>query len=151
MTRNRRRAARPGGRRLNANIQPYDRWIPARHRPPCSRKRPRSRTAGTRGQLPADEPYLDLAQYEQLIALGTADADARDCPVDDVTARRLAIWMAARPQHPVLARDWSALPVPARSAPSCRPSCASMPAPAPTSIISRRPGSTATPSAAARG
>ena len=54
--------------------------------------------------MPGDEPYLDLAQYEQLIALGTAAADARDCPVDDVTARRLAIWMAARPQHPVLAR-----------------------------------------------
>ena len=59
---------------------------------------------GPAGQLPGDEPYLDLAQYEQLIALGTADADARDRPVDDVTARRLAIWMAARPQHPVLAR-----------------------------------------------
>ncbi len=54
--------------------------------------------------MPGDEPYLELAQYEQLIALGTADADARDRPVDDVTARRLAIWMAARPQHPVLAR-----------------------------------------------
>ena len=64
-------------------------------RPPC-RDLP--------AQLPGDEPYLDLAQYEQLIAFGTADADARDGPVDDVTARRLAIWMAARPQHPVLAR-----------------------------------------------
>ncbi len=59
---------------------------------------------GPAGQLPGDEPYLELAEYEQLIALGTADADARDRPVDDVTARRLAIWMAARPQHPVLAR-----------------------------------------------
>ena len=59
---------------------------------------------GPAGQLPGDEPYLDLAQYEQLIALGTADADARNRPVDDITARRLAIWMAARPQHPVLAR-----------------------------------------------
>ena len=71
---------------------------------PVSRERQRRRPAGTGGQLPGDEPYLDLAQYEQLIALGTADADARDRPVDDVTARRLAIWMAARPQHPVLAR-----------------------------------------------
>ncbi len=59
---------------------------------------------GPVGQLPGDEPYLNLAQYEQLIAIGTADADARDRPVDDVTARRLAIWLAARPQHPVLAR-----------------------------------------------
>ncbi len=60
--------------------------------------------AGPVGQLPGDQPYLDLAQYEQLIAIGTADADARDRPVDDVTARRLAIWLAARPQHPVLAQ-----------------------------------------------
>ena len=71
---------------------------------PVSRERQRRRPAGPAGQLPGDEPYLDLAQYEQLIAIGTADADARDRPVDDVTARRLAIWMAARPQHPVLAR-----------------------------------------------
>ena len=60
--------------------------------------------AGPVGQLPDDEPYLDLSQYERLIDIGTADADARDRPVDDVTARRLAIWLAARPQHPVLAR-----------------------------------------------
>jgi hypothetical protein len=60
--------------------------------------------AGPVGQLPGDQPYLDLSQYERLIDAGTADADARDRPVDDVTARRLAIWLAARPQHPVLAR-----------------------------------------------
>ena len=59
---------------------------------------------GPVGQLPGDEPYLDLAQYERLIEIGTTDADVRDRPVDDITARRLAIWMAARPQHPVLAR-----------------------------------------------
>ncbi len=59
---------------------------------------------GPAGQLPGDEPYLTLAQYEQLIEIGTADADARNRPVDDITARRLAIWLAARPQHPVLAR-----------------------------------------------
>ncbi len=60
--------------------------------------------AGPIGQLPGDEPYLDLAQYEQLIEVGIADADARDRPVDDITARRLAIWLAARPQHPAFAR-----------------------------------------------
>ena len=60
--------------------------------------------AGPVGQLPGDQPYLDLSQYERLIDIGTADADARDRPVDDVTARRLAIWLAARPQHPDLAR-----------------------------------------------
>ncbi len=60
--------------------------------------------AGPVGQLPGDQPYLDLSQYERLIDIGTADADARDRPVDDITARRLAIWLAARPQHPDLAR-----------------------------------------------
>src|SRR5271166_1003846 len=60
--------------------------------------------AGPVGQLPGDQPYLDLSQYERLIGIGTADADARDRPVDDITARRLAIWLAARPQHPDLAR-----------------------------------------------
>ena len=35
---------------------------------------------GPAGQLPGDEPYLDLAQYEQLIALGTADADSPGPP-----------------------------------------------------------------------
>ncbi len=60
--------------------------------------------AGPVGQLSSDEPYLDLSQYERLIDIGTADADARDRPVDDVTARRLAIWLAASPQHPDLAR-----------------------------------------------
>jgi len=54
--------------------------------------------------LSGDEQYLDLAQYERLITIGTAGADAKDCPVDDLTAPRLAIWMAARPQHPALAR-----------------------------------------------
>ena len=60
--------------------------------------------AGPVGQLPGDQPYLNLPQYERLIAIGTADADARDGPVDDITARRLAIWLAARPQHPVFAQ-----------------------------------------------
>ncbi len=44
-------------------------------------------------------PYLELSQYEQLIAVGIAAADAKDRPVDDVTARRLAIWLAARRNH----------------------------------------------------
>ena len=38
--------------------------------------------------------------YERLIDYGTAVADAQDRPVDHVTARRLAIWLAARPQAP---------------------------------------------------
>ena len=53
---------------------------------------------------PGDSRYLELSQYEQLITAGIADADAKDRPVDDVTARRLAIWLAARPQPPVFAQ-----------------------------------------------
>ena len=54
-------------------------------------------------QLPEDGPYLSLVQYEQLIGDGIADADARGSAVDHVTARRLAIWLAARPQAPAFA------------------------------------------------
>jgi len=41
--------------------------------------------------------------YERLIADGIAEADSRGTIIDHVTARRLAIWMAARPQT----RDFS--------------------------------------------
>jgi hypothetical protein len=51
-----------------------------------------------------DQLLPDLAQYEQLIAEGTAIADAQDGPVDHVTARRLAIWLAAQPQDPSFAQ-----------------------------------------------
>jgi hypothetical protein len=50
-------------------------------------------------------PPLDLPTYERFIGDGIADADARGTPVDHVTARRLAIWLAARPQAPVFARS----------------------------------------------
>ena len=40
------------------------------------------------------------ALYERLIADGIAEADSRGTIVDHVTARRLAIWLAARPQAP---------------------------------------------------
>jgi hypothetical protein len=55
------------------------------------------------GSAPAG-PWLDLPAYERFINDGIADADARGTPVDHVTARRLAIWLAARPQPPVFAR-----------------------------------------------
>ena len=42
----------------------------------------------------------DLHMYERLIGDGIAAADARGSAVDHVTARRLAIWLAARPQSP---------------------------------------------------
>ena len=46
----------------------------------------------------------DLALYERLIGDGIAAADARGSAVDHVTARRLAICLAARPQSPVFAQ-----------------------------------------------
>jgi hypothetical protein len=54
--------------------------------------------------LPRDGQFLDLAQYERLIGDGIAAADGQGSAVDHVTARRLAIWLAARPQSPVFAR-----------------------------------------------
>jgi hypothetical protein len=41
--------------------------------------------------------------YERLIDDGIAEADSRGTIVDHVTARRLAIWLAARPREPVYA------------------------------------------------
>jgi hypothetical protein len=43
--------------------------------------------------------------YERLIDDGIAEADSRRTNVDHVTARRLAIWLAARPQAPDFAHD----------------------------------------------
>jgi hypothetical protein len=56
--------------------------------------------AGPGCRLPRNGPLPDLALYERLIAAGIAAADRRGTIVDHVTARRLAIWMAARPQEP---------------------------------------------------
>ncbi len=54
-------------------------------------------------RLPEDGPLPDLALYERLIADGIAEADSRGTIVDHLTARRLATWLAARPQEPVFA------------------------------------------------
>jgi hypothetical protein len=51
-------------------------------------------------QLPQTGPLPDLPMYERLIDDGIADADRRGTIVDHLTARRLAIWLAARPQVP---------------------------------------------------
>jgi hypothetical protein len=59
--------------------------------------------AGPGYQLPEDGPLPDLALYERLIDDGIAEADSRGTIVDHITARRLAIWLAARPQEPVYA------------------------------------------------
>ena len=58
----------------------------------------------------------DLPLYERLIGDGIAAADARGSAVNHVTARRLAICLAAQPQSPVFAQTWSASPAPAQSA-----------------------------------
>jgi len=49
-------------------------------------------------------PLPDLALYERLIDKGIAAADSQDTIVDHLTARRLAIWLAARPQEPEFAQ-----------------------------------------------
>ena len=55
-------------------------------------------------RLPEDGPLPDLSLYERLIGDGITAADTRGTAVDHLTARRLAIWLAARPQSPVFAR-----------------------------------------------
>jgi hypothetical protein len=55
-------------------------------------------------RLPEDGPLPDLPLYERLIDDGIAAADAKGGPVDHLTARRLAIWLAARPQPLVIAQ-----------------------------------------------
>jgi hypothetical protein len=55
-------------------------------------------------RAPEDGRLLDLPIYERLIDHGIAAADARGDSVDHVTARRLAIWLAARPQPPVFSQ-----------------------------------------------
>ena len=52
-----------------------------------------------------DSQLPDLRLYERLIGDGIAAADARGSAVDHVTARRLAICLAARPQSPVFAQS----------------------------------------------
>src|SRR5215472_12828126 len=55
-------------------------------------------------RLPEEGPLPDLPLYERLIDDGVAQADRRGTIVDHLTARRLAIWLAARPQAPEFAR-----------------------------------------------
>ena len=63
-----------------------------------------------------DSQLPDLALYERLIGDGIAAADARGSAVDHVTARRLAICLAARPQRRSSPSTWSASSAPGRSA-----------------------------------
>ena len=62
--------------------------------------------APARAGRPPEEGLLpELSLYERLIGHGIASADRRDGIVNHVTARRLAIWFAARPQEPDFARS----------------------------------------------
>ena len=61
-------------------------------------------SAGRAGRVPEDGLLPDLSLYERLIGYGIATADERGDSVDHVTARRLANWLAARPQPPPFAR-----------------------------------------------
>jgi hypothetical protein len=60
---------------------------------------------GPGAQPPHDTLLSDLALYDRLIEHGLADADNHGTSVDHVTARRLAIWLAAHPQPPPFARS----------------------------------------------
>jgi hypothetical protein len=53
---------------------------------------------------PEGGPLPDLALYERLIDDGIVAADGRGSTVDHLTARRLATWLAARPQETVFAQ-----------------------------------------------
>ena len=55
--------------------------------------------AGPGYRLPETGPLPDLPLYGQLIDDGIAEADRRGTIIDHVTARRIAIWLAARPQE----------------------------------------------------
>ena len=68
------------------------------------------------GRPPQDGLLPELSLYERLIDNGTAAADARDRPVDHVTARRLAIWLAPGRKPRTSPRAWSASSKPERSA-----------------------------------
>ena len=75
--------------------------------PVTARGYPASRSpAQMRPGTEVEESQLpDLALYERLIGDGIVAADARGSAVDHVTARRLAISLAARPQSSVFARS----------------------------------------------
>ena len=103
---------------------PQARWQPGATvgaRPAATARAPAARPDRANGSMPSPRPAApaqmhpdagagesqlpDLALYERLIGDGVAAADARSSAVDHVTARRLAICLAARPQSPVFAQS----------------------------------------------
>jgi hypothetical protein len=62
-------------------------------------------TSARHAARPPDDTLLhDLSLYDRLIKHDLTEADQHGTPVGHVTARRLAIWLAARPQPPEFAR-----------------------------------------------
>lgn len=57
-----------------------------------------------RNREAATGPLPDMAMYERLIDDGVTAAKIRGSTIDHLTARRLAIWLAARPQAPEFAQ-----------------------------------------------
>ena len=107
-----RAATRPGGGRLTSPARHQDRPTQPYSQAAPRRLPTRIVSAAVKGAVPAadhgyrlpeDGPLPDLPLYQRLISDGVAAADARDGPVDHVTARRLGIWLAARPQSAVFA------------------------------------------------
>ena len=104
--------------------RPQARWQPGTttgERPAATARAPAARPDRVNGSTPRPHPAAptetrpgasveenqlpDLSLYERLISDGIAAADARGSAVDHVTARRLAICLAARPQAPVFAQS----------------------------------------------
>jgi hypothetical protein len=71
---------------------------------PNSRQEPAD---GPRGRLPDGAPLPELSLYERLINDGIVAADGQNRALDHLTARRMALWLADRPQEPVFARNLS--------------------------------------------
>ena len=91
--------ARPAAAARAPAAQPGPAYVSMARPRPAAPTEMRPDASVEENQLP------DLQLYERLIGDGIAAADARGSAVDHVTARRLAICLAARPQAPVFARS----------------------------------------------
>ena len=60
--------------------------------------------AARRNGQPEGAPLPDITLYERLIDDGIVAADGRGSTIDHLTARRLSLWLAGRPQEHVFAQ-----------------------------------------------